>query len=462
MSNDSLINPYYQRLISNSSNLDKVLDTLQKVHKEKYKKHPEKEIKEAYQKLLEIQLNFNQSNLFLFDTLFYPLLNRVLENIKASNPTYDSYNHVLISKSRVPNAYCYGNGIMVVNLGIISLLQNEDQLAALLAHEYAHHHLKHMEKGILHKEQHINAKETKQKLRKINRSEYEQLARIEQFQLESAMIYRTKKRTFETEADSLSAAILGNTEYNASGLLELLNILDSCDQEKYDIKLNYSEIFSNGSYQFSENLLLNNMGLEVKETKDQAIIDALKTHPDCNVRIELIQEDFSITQRENQTATTAFENYQLLSDYEMLFQDIENRRYANCLKNALLLKQQVQDGEFLDVLVANCLAEIYFAQKDHMLWNYLPLPREEYNYNYLQLLVIIENIRLSELKQLSKAYIDKALANTSEGLNDKSGYVEYLKLQQKCINESRLPAEEETESIKNKFPLNSFITKKTN
>jgi len=455
--NDSLKTNFYHRLASNPASFKQALDSLEQIHDKLYNQHHVKEVREAYKEVLELQQDFLDYESMLFDTLFYPMVNRVLDELKAANSETQLYNHVLISKSRIPNAYCFGNGIIVINLGMISLLQNEDQLAALLAHEFAHHQLKHMEEGILHKKEYDSNKETKKKLRKISRSEYEQMARLEQFQLESAMNQRTMQRSLETQADSMAAFLLSNSNYELSSIIELLEILDRCDGGKYQIKLNYSELFSQADYVFEKNLLLNSQGMELKEIEDTALINALKTHPDCKQRIDFVQSDFAIKSRDTVQIEQNFIQLGLISDYELLFQDIENRRYALCILHSLQLKNAVRNEPFLDVFIANCLAEIYFAQKDHMLWNYLPLPREEFPINYHQLLVIIENIRLSELKKLSLAYISQVIQSTKEQLNDDQGYLTYLELQQKCIKENRLPQKEELDQFKEQYPLNSFI-----
>lgn len=444
------------RLSSESKSFTPVLDSLEILHKEWRKKLSNKDIKDAYKSVYEQQQGFINSSLFLFDRQLYPKVNKILQRIKKANPQYQTFNHVLISRSRVPNAYCYGNGIIVINLGMMSLLKNEAQLAALLGHEFAHHALKHMEKGILYKKAHQNDKEVKKKRRKINRSEYEQNARYEQYRLENAMVYRAQNRFFESQADSLSIELLKNTTYDASESLSLLNILNICDQEKYNVKLDYVEIFSNGEYVLDNKRLLNKEGMELEEIVDPEIINALKTHPDCKERIKNIVPLINGDTNKEPHFEVEFELIGKQSDYEMLYHDIESKRFALCIKNALLLNHAEYDP-LLNIIVANCLAEIYFAQKDHLLWNYLPMPDEDFQWNYHQLLVIIENIRLSELKQLANAFIEKVMNDKDSNALNCDGYLDYLKLQKKCISENRMPTVEEKTSLQRQHPTNSFL-----
>jgi len=447
---------HYQSLLSKPNVFTGVLDSLKKIDKLNRKNRSLKEVKLAYESILEQQKGFINSRMFLFDTLIYPFANSILENIKAANSKYDLFNHVVISRSRIPNAYCYGNGVIVINLGILSFLKNEDQLAALIGHEYAHHVMQHMEKGIEYKKAHYQDKETKKKLRKINRTEIAQNANYEQFELENAMVYRAQNRALERQADSLGFELLKKTDYSKKAALDLLRLLDSCDLEKYNYKLDYSQIFSNGEYEFNSKLLLDKAGMELEEKQDQSIIDALKTHPDCKERIENINNLFNSNEEKPSPSERDISSIGKISDYEMLFSDIENKRFALCIKNALLFQKEEKD-KILEVLIANCLAELYFAQKNHLLWNYIPHPSDDYIYNYHQLLVIIENIRLSELKKLTLAYIEKVNSDIGQNTMDCGGYVEYLKLQQKSIIENSHPSEEQKEIIKLDYPNNSFL-----
>ena len=51
--------------------------------------------------------------------------------------------NIIIHQSNIPNAYCYPNGTIVINTGLLSVIHTEDELVALLAHEIAHFVLDH-------------------------------------------------------------------------------------------------------------------------------------------------------------------------------------------------------------------------------------------------------------------------------------------------------------------------------
>ncbi len=72
------------------------------------------------------------------------LVDGLIEGTSASRPF-----KVLIARDFTINARCTGIGSMIVNIGLIARLQNEEQLAFVLGHELAHWELEHIRKKII-------------------------------------------------------------------------------------------------------------------------------------------------------------------------------------------------------------------------------------------------------------------------------------------------------------------------
>lgn len=143
-------NIQFNPLSSNDSKKTSVKNQLESAYKVSIKNTKDKEFKEFQekrQKDLIQQLNYNG---FLFDNTFYPLANEVLKEIKQANSqTFNIPAQVLIGRSSIPNAFCYGNGVLVINIGLISRLQNKDQLAFVISHEFSHQVLDHVDKRVI-------------------------------------------------------------------------------------------------------------------------------------------------------------------------------------------------------------------------------------------------------------------------------------------------------------------------
>ncbi len=75
---------------------------------------------------------------------FDSLVKKVTSVIVAANPIFKDKIVVLTSRSLIPNAFNLGNGIIVINMGLLFQLQSEEQLALILCHEMAHDYFRHV------------------------------------------------------------------------------------------------------------------------------------------------------------------------------------------------------------------------------------------------------------------------------------------------------------------------------
>ena len=83
-------------------------------------------------------LRFNDSYL---EGYIYGLVNKIAPKYFLDGRTTDI--NILLNRNTETNAYCYPNGTIVINLGLLSVLHSEDELVAILSHEIAHYLLDH-------------------------------------------------------------------------------------------------------------------------------------------------------------------------------------------------------------------------------------------------------------------------------------------------------------------------------
>lgn len=76
----------------------------------------------------------------------YELTNKILPTSLLHNSPYNV--NIVIQQSPEMNAYCYPNGTIVVNTGLLANLHSEDELVAVLSHEIAHFVLDHSVKNV--------------------------------------------------------------------------------------------------------------------------------------------------------------------------------------------------------------------------------------------------------------------------------------------------------------------------
>lgn len=415
-----------------------------------------KEFKEYYKARMEYMNYLHDNESFLFDNTIYPKLNGILENIKKSNPQYklSNANKVLVGNSLVPNAVCYGNEVLVVYLGLLALCENESQVAFIIAHELSHQILDHSDNSLRARIAHDESKEFLEKSKEYRKAkDYNKSSILAEYQYEYGFKVRSVSRKKEHEADSMAYILLKNTAYNNNEAIRLVRILDICDQEKYKIALNLDSIFDGKKQKFNPEWVKTKDGLNVKQEFNKEIEDSLKTHPDCDSRIAKLMKDFTISPIDTFSVKEEVEFLNNI-DFELIKSDILAKRYARALKNTLLQKRLNPSNVELDKLIAICLGDIYMARKEHMIFNYVPRPAEDFNYNYHQILLFIDNIRLSELGNVFEEYCEvNSIAILNSNKDEHWFYLKYLK---EAIAQS---GEEDKlkEEYKSRFPKGNYF-----
>lgn len=188
------------------------------------KKQLEKIYKERWENIRE---KFSNKHIFFqYEGVDY--LDAVVGEIMNANPLLAQLNvKCYFSRSGIPNAEYLGEGLILVNMGLVTQLQNESQLAFILAHELAHCYLKHSENNIAAYVDTINSKEIQLQLKNIKKATYGKRAELENLLKGLTFNSRRHGRLHETEADSMAVEIIRNTRFNMQEAISTLGLASS-------------------------------------------------------------------------------------------------------------------------------------------------------------------------------------------------------------------------------------------
>jgi hypothetical protein len=92
--------------------------------------------------LLRISSMINSGDFYINDEIS-EYIEEMIQKIDPENDKETGIYRVLLSRSSVPNAFCVVDGTVIVNIGLIGLMENESQLAGVIAHEISHFKKKH-------------------------------------------------------------------------------------------------------------------------------------------------------------------------------------------------------------------------------------------------------------------------------------------------------------------------------
>ena len=232
-------------------------------------------------------------NDIIYDSILLDKCNSILKRIALANPTYrfDTIK-LYINRSLSANAACYGEGTVFINLGLFLWIDNDDELALVLGHEFAHQLLNHSESAMKKSIATLTSDAFKKELKDIKKADYGKYEKFKNLMKGIKVESGKHSRYKESEADSLGLIFCKNAKYNILNAAKILLKFDNVDDifksnklyalkdffEKTNIDLSFFTVKPKYNGLSSANVTMN-------VDKD---IDSIKTHPDCKKRYEAI------------------------------------------------------------------------------------------------------------------------------------------------------------------------------
>ncbi len=383
-----------------------------------------KELAEQYEKRYGSIRKMYDSNQVVTDPEATAYLEKLTAIVFAANPELARQRPAVhFSRTYWPNAACYGEGHVFFNIGLFNRLRNESQVAFILCHELAHFYLKHNDTQVREWVEKMNSEEVRDELKSISKSTYQRNKRLEELMKGISFTHRRHGRTHETEADSLALEFMRPTGFDLRETLSALALLDSIDQEKFSGSLQLKEQFNFSDYPFrarwikvASPTLSEKMQTQTKEK--QKLEDSLKTHPDCQLRVEKLRQRAMAAYQSGQRLFLVGENeFRRLSgrfDAECIQFCIDRQELGRALYYTLQLYPQQPGNIWLATTLAKTMNHLYKAQAGHRLGNLIEQPGDSPTPEYEEWLRYLQNVRLSEMAAVHYRYLDKIAARVPE------------------------------------------------
>ncbi|RTY88512.1 M48 family metallopeptidase [Flavobacterium sp. GT3R68] len=396
-------------------NKDSIFSYVTKVNEIKKSKFDGKYKKEIKEIITERNTDFiktiKDSN-YIFDSKISGYLNKILGEIYKSNPDLKTAdNYFFISKSPIPNAASYGNGIFTVNLGLFNLVQSDDELASILSHEIAHQTLEHVDKSMLSYIEKINSKETKKKIKEVTKKEFGKRQAVSDLIKDLNYNFLRRTRKAESQADSLGLVIFSKTKYKKSASLDALKRLDFVNDMIFNEPVNLKNHFDFSEYPFKEAWLAKDQNLfDIKESANDYAMDkdSVKTHPDIPIRLELLKK---FVNEDNSTAQPSSEIQaikKIAADNSIEIFMTESRIDWALYQTLLMYNQKQLDEKIYCNNVSQILKKTYEFKNKHLFGKYVGLINgfsDEKNLDEVK--QFLHNIELKSIKKIGLQFCMK-------------------------------------------------------
>ncbi|WP_242202682.1 M48 family metalloprotease [Aestuariivivens insulae] len=382
-------------------------------------------IKKIYKDRDEKVIKAIEDSAYVFNVRIKQNLDVLLRHVYDANPQIHSKDYYFfINNSLVPNAACYGDGMFEINLGLLSRLDSEDELAFVICHEIAHMLLNHSLKGVTKAMLNLYSDETKNKIEEIKRQEYGRtraaLSVIDELNID--ILNHSKE--VEAQADSLGYILFSNTKYKKPKALTALDKLKKVDDMVFSHPMKLDSVFNFENYPFKAYWLEENSTslFDIdKEINDfQLVSDSIKTHPEIVFRKEKLIQEFDIISEEKRDQYFKDHLHEIKKDvnikvvkstFDLNFLDLAIYHLIERYNNRKI------DIEYYHLYMAKVLQRLYEIKKTHEMGKYIPPKSNFSKEKQLNLIrLFLHNLELKEVENLGFAYCDE---NQPKMLNNK-------------------------------------------
>lgn len=298
----------------------------------------------------DLDMDFFLSTRFGLDELL--LSGQILFNEDLSNYVNEVAKYTLQSekglinelrfyvlRSNEVNAYSTDQGIIFFTTGLLAQLENEAQLAYIIAHESAHYIFKHV------RESYIESKVILSKKGKNNLpNNIRTMRQLSSFQKEN-----------ELDADKKGIEIYLKSEYHVEEIFSSFEMLLYSylpfDERDFDSTFFNTEILKIPAVYFPDTT----NAITMVEDYD----DEYHTHPNIKTRIDsalfYLGDTHSQGNLKYKVSETEFERIRNLARFEGLNLMLSERRYVRTLYTLFLLKNEFPTNRFLDLCLVKAL-----------------------------------------------------------------------------------------------------------
>lgn len=345
---------------------------------------------------------------YIFNTPLNAYVQTIFENIKAANTEIDANKtRLFVSRALAPNASNFGEGTMVVNIGLLRRMENESQVAFIIGHELAHLQLNHMNQAIARILKGESSKpdiEFRQKF-KQNKAHQQLLINIP---------YNSNFHSphNEIEADNLALQFISKAGYDVAEAVRALQILHTVDEEKYTANIDIQAEFNRELYPFQAAWLESENPLSAFFEKDEQSTAEIskenyQTHPQPLQRAMQLKEQLANYPPGNINIqpVSAHDRAITQADFDYVLSAYHYKMYGYAIYQALQLEQHYPEHAFLVGIIGACMGEMVDAIDDHEQGILLDHRSPEYSENYNLLLTFLNNLSMNEMANVSYQYV---------------------------------------------------------
>lgn len=303
-------------------------------------KRSERKAKESY--ILKSNYLIEQlivSGRVLYNDPIGNYVNKVADELLKNDPELRKDLKIYVVKSPIVNAFTTNRGVIFVSLGLIAQLENESQLAYILAHESIHHKNKHGIEAYIEKDKIVKGKD-----------KYKWHTQDDKILSLSSY---SKELEFEADAEGLNLYL--NTAYDLSSLNGVFDVLQYAYLPFDDVEFDTS-FFATPYMKIPSSYYLEDENEIVGEEDED---DSRSTHPNVKRRRSTILAKIEAVSNDGKkkfiVSQTEFNEAREIARFELSKLYIMDQEYAKSIYNSYMLLKKHPNNLYLEKSIAKAL-----------------------------------------------------------------------------------------------------------
>lgn len=341
-----------------------------------------------------------RSGKILFNDELSVYVNKVADKLLANNPNLRKSLNFYVIKSTVVNAFATDRGSIFISIGLLARLEDEAQLAYILAHEIVHYQEKHnIQTYVEYAEIELD--------NSYNRTKsYEQLLEKNNY-----------SKSLEHEADDKGLEIFLKSDYNFESIIKVFDILAIAHSTQTNITFD-PQFLHTSNIQFRETYLLK----EVNEIEPYKADSDKSTHPSAEERKgKLMNNLINLPDSEKPTflvSESEFNRCKKIAQFESCHIFLQSQSYIWAIYHTYALLQEHPNNQFLTKTLANSLYGLAQYKNAKRYKEILPYNYEDFQGEIQKVYHLFDKMQADELNVLAAVHTWKAHQKfpESEGL----------------------------------------------
>ena len=332
---------------------------------------------------------------FIYDDTIQVFVERVFNKIILANQIDEDNTpgRILILRNPRPGAFCMGDGTITVTIGLLSILDNESQLAFILSHETAHFTQNHIRDNVKRNIESAGEKKEmfEEQLDKMVNGRID----LEGMDSLKTMVYSGYKfsRVKEKESDALGIEYMNRAGYDISQSTTILAKLDETTQPKTTLGIEILNAFNFSKYPLQEHWLRPRANIYHTKRVDP-IFDSkkIRTHPEMEERLAaldlLISENTKIDLQEDHFKNV-LNRIVSMAEFEVIQAAYDRKAYDIALHRVLLQKINYPKNTYINTMIAQILIDVVEKsnQSSDNIYARKPIPLISQGYNEEEIVV---------------------------------------------------------------------------